>query len=107
MADAFIAARDQALENTKLYLSMVSDLDVYVATSMRSREDFRRMADTCERIFGDRRLAHLNIRYFDPTMSAAAGHEDKGLLECLMVKAAKTLVYVAGDRESYGKDAEA
>jgi hypothetical protein len=107
MADSFLGARAQAMENTKLYLSMVSDLDVYVATSMRSREDFRRMADTCERIFNDPRLRDLNIRYFDPTMSAAAGHEDKGLIECLMVKAAKVLVYVGGDKESYGKDAEA
>jgi len=35
------------------------------------------------------------------------GHEDKGLIECLMVKCAKALVYCAGQRESYGKDAEA
>jgi hypothetical protein len=107
MADAFLTAREQAIENTKLYLSMVSDLDVYVATSMRTRDDFRRMAETCERVFGDKRLQALNVRYFDPTMSAAAGHEDKGLIECLMVKAAKALLYVAGDRDSYGKDAEA
>jgi hypothetical protein len=40
-------------------------------------------------------------------VSAAEGHEDKGLIECLMVKCAKALVYCAGDRESYGKDAEA
>ena len=65
------------------------------------------MADTCERIFSDDRLKHLNLRYFDPTLSAAAGHEDKGLIECLMVKCAKMLVYCAGEKESYGKDAEA
>ena len=65
------------------------------------------MADTCERIFADTRLKQLNLRYFDPTLSAAAGHEDKGLIECLMVKCAKMLVYCAGERESYGKDAEA
>ncbi len=46
-------------------------------------------------------------RYFDPTLSAAGGHEDKGLIECLMVKCAKVLVYSAGEKESYGKDAEA
>ena len=68
---------------------MVSDLDVYVATSMRSREDFRVMADTCDRIFSDSRLQMMNVRYFDPTLSAAGGHEDKGLIECLMVKCAK------------------
>ena len=60
----------------------------YVATSMRNRHDFRNMADTCERIFSDPRLKEMNLRYFDPTLSAAGGHEDKGLIECLMVKCA-------------------
>ncbi|HYK89289.1 MAG TPA: hypothetical protein VE398_10990 [Acidobacteriota bacterium] len=103
----FSYARQAALENTKYYLSMADDLDVYVATSMRNRQDFREMANACERIFGDPRLRDLQLRYFDPTLSAAAGHEDKGLIECLMVKCAKVLVYCAGERESYGKDAEA
>jgi len=73
----------------------------------RPRQDFRSMAETCERIFAASRLKEMNLRYFDPTLSAAGGHEDKGLIECLMVKCAKVLVYCAGERESYGKDAEA
>jgi hypothetical protein len=107
LALRFAHARQVALGNTELYLSMVNDLDVYVATSMRTRQDFRDMASDCETIFSDHRLKALNLRYFDPTLSAAAGHEDKGLIECLMVKCAKALVYCAGERESYGKDAEA
>ena len=107
VADRFHGARRVALKNTEYYLSMVNDLDVYVATSMRSREDFRTMARDCANIFGHRDLAPLSLRYFDPTLSAAAGHEDKGLTECLMVKCAKALVYCAGRRDSYGKDAEA
>ena len=107
IATKFIRARNAALQNTRLYLSMVGDLDVYVATSMRNRADFRDMASVCETIFGDARLQELQLRYFDPTLSAAAGHEDKGLIECLMVKSAKVLVFCAGDRDSYGKDAEA
>ena len=86
---------------------MVNDLDVYVATSMRTRQHFRLMADACESIFGAVKLKDLQLRYFDPTLSAAEGHEDKGLIECLMVKSAKALVYCAGEYESYGKDAEA
>lgn len=96
-----------ASRNTELYLSMVNDLDVYVATSMRIRQNFRDMAATCEKIFSDPRLAKFHLRYFDPTMSAARGHEDKGLIECLMVKCAKVVVYTEGEKESYGKDAEA
>jgi hypothetical protein len=106
LALRFTSARQMALANTDLYLSMVNDLDIYVATSMRSRQDFREMASDCDRIFTDERLKSLNLRYFDPTLSAAEGHEDKGLIECLMVKCAKALVYCAGERESYGKDAE-
>ena len=103
----FAAARQAALHNTRLYLSMVEDLDVYVATSMRTREDFRKMADACDQVFEHARLKSLSIRYFDPTLSAAEGHEDKGLIECLMVKSARALLYFAGARESYGKDVEA
>lgn len=103
----FLRARQAALENTKKFLSLVHDLDIYVATSMRTRADFRRMADDCEKIFRHPKLAPLHLRYFDPTMSAAEGHQDKGLIECLMVKCAKILVYCAGEKESYGKDAEA
>lgn len=107
VAEKFARARELALINTRFYLSMVGDLDVYVATSMRTREDFRNMATSCEQIFNDPKLASLQLRYFDPTLSAAAGHEDKGLIECLMVKCAKVLIYCAGEKDSYGKDAEA
>lgn len=107
VAELFAKTREAAVENTRFYLSMVNNLDVYVATSMRTRKDFRNMADSCEAIFGDPRLRQLELRYFDPTLSAAEGHEDKGLIECLMVKCAKALVYCAGEKESYGKDAEA
>ena len=103
----FKAARERALNNTKLYLSMISDLDIYVATSMRKREDFRAMADFCNEIFQDEGLKDLKLRYFGPTRSAAIGHEDKGLIECLMVKCAKVLVYNAGTSDSFGKDVEA
>lgn len=103
----FSTARKAALANTELYLSMANDLDVYVATSMRNRQQFRDMAKTCEMVFGSEQLEAFNLRYFDPTLSAARGHEDKGLLECLMVKCAKVLVYTAGLTDSFGKDVEA
>jgi hypothetical protein len=89
------------------YLSMVSELDVYVATSMRTQENFEEMAKFSSKIFKDGKLTELGLRYFDPTLSAAKSHTDKGLIECLMVKCAKALVYFGGDRDSYGKDAEA
>lgn len=107
IAKDFLESRKAALENTDKYLSLVNDLDVYVATSMRTREDFREMAITCDKIFEDARIKNLHLRHFDPTLSAAEGHQDKGLIECLMVKCARVLIYCAGTKESYGKDAEA
>jgi hypothetical protein len=103
----FESSRKLAIQNTNYFLSMVNDLDVYVATSMRNRDDFRNVADLCETVFNSQFLKRFCLRYFDPTVSAAAGHEDKGLIECLMVKCAKVLIYLAGKKESWGKDAEA
>ncbi len=106
IAKRFSRARKAAVNNTSLYLSIVNELDVYVATSMRDRADFRNMAREVEHIFKRHGLSRLNIRYFDPTMSAADGHEDKGLLECLMVKCARAVLYFAGESDTFGKDAE-
>jgi hypothetical protein len=102
----FEEARKRAISNTHRYLSLVSELDVYVATSMREREQFLDLARMCRSIFETNDLKKLNIRYFDPTMSAAEGHEDKGLIECLMVKCSKATLYFAGESDSFGKDAE-
>lgn len=65
---AFQKARTTALENTRVYLSVCDDLDVYVATSMRSRQDFREMTDTCDQIFSAPELRDYNLRHFDPTL---------------------------------------
>ena len=51
VASKFVTARESGLRNTYLYLSMVGELDVYVATSMRTRQDFRSMADIVTRYF--------------------------------------------------------
>jgi len=103
----FEGVRAAALENTKHYLSMVDDLDVYVSTSMRTRAQFEKMQTFCSEVFAHADLDGMHIRYFDPTMSAADGRVDNGLIECLMVDAAKILVYHAGEQESLGKDFEA
>ncbi len=103
---AFQDARARALENTRVYLSLCNDLDVYVATSMRIRQDFRDMATVCKEIFESPSLSKYNLRYFDPTLSAAEHHEDKGIIECLMVKTAKAVIYFAQYKESFGKVSE-
>jgi hypothetical protein len=62
VANKFNESHNIALENTKRYLSMVGDLDVYVNTSMRNRGNFRDMVNYCENIFLSPRLRALNIR---------------------------------------------
>ncbi len=64
------------------------------------------MAATCERVFKSLALSGYHLRYFDPTLSAAKYHEDKGIIECLMVKTAKVLLYFAQHKESLGKVSE-
>ena len=96
-----------ALENTNSYLSLCPELDVYVATSMRTAADFRETGEVAERIFASPALTPLHLRWFDPTRSACSGHEDKGLVECLMVALAQAVLYFAGTKSSWGKDAEA
>jgi hypothetical protein len=49
VARTFATARETALKNTELYLSMANDLDVYVATSMRKRQPFRDMGGPVSR----------------------------------------------------------
>ena len=105
--ERFSQVRDHALRNTTLYLSFSNELDVYVATSMRERNDFVEMAESCQEVFGDEQLTSLNLRWFDPTLSACESHEDKGLIECLMVDQARLVLYFAGRGQSWGKDAEA
>ena len=103
----FVLTRASALENTKSYLSICNELDVYVATSMRVQADFRTTGEACARIFSSAELSPLNLRWFDPTVSACDSHEDKGLIECLMVDQAQLVLHFAGERDSWGKDAEA
>lgn len=105
--ERYRGAREKALENTQIYMSFCNELDVYIATSMRNRSDFRSMAENTRRIFYDPLLQPYCLRYFDPTISAARCHEDKGIIECLMVKQAKMVVYFAQEHDSWGKDSEA
>ncbi len=107
MGTRFEAATSRAIANTDVYLSLCRDLDVYVATSMRTRDQFRMVAHDVEEIFWHDDLKRLNIRYFDPTMSASKCHEDKGLLECIMVRAAECLLYFDQNKDTWGKITEA
>ncbi len=107
LKERFVAAREAALANTELYLAGVGEMDVYVTTSMPTRRHFDDVARFCENVFRHRKLEKYHLRSFDPTMSAAANHQDQGLIGCLLVKCARVLVYASRDEGASGKDAEA
>jgi hypothetical protein len=86
---------------------LVSDhLDVYIATSMRERHEFRAVDDLTKAIFKDPQLVHLKLRYFNPTQAYCPDRVDKGIAEALMLKRARCTIYFAQESDTLGKDSE-
>lgn len=99
-------AKRDGRRNTLTYLAM-HDVDVYVATSMRTPIHFANNHSFVQRLFHEGELAGWNLRYFDPTQSFVDDRILKGLTECLMIKRASVTVYNAQESDTFGKDAEA
>jgi hypothetical protein len=98
-------ARKAAERNTHRYLTLPY-LDVYVATSMRSDEDFVAQSKFVKSVFSHPEVSDLHLRYFDPTASFVEDRVTKGLIECLMLRRAKVTIYNAGAEDTMGKDSE-
>lgn len=97
--------RAKGRRNLRKYLTL-DELDVYVATSMRERDDYEEMANFVESVFEKDPIRSLNLRYFDPTQSYIEDRISTGLLECFLLKRAKVTVYHAGYSDTLGKDSE-
>src|SRR4029077_16652874 len=98
--------QSQALSNLSHYIS--SDyMDVYVATSMRTKSDFVSVNRFTERLFRHDLIAPLKLRFFNPTQSWIEDRVAKGLVEALMLKRAQYTIYMAQKDDSFGKDSEA
>lgn len=98
-------AREIGRRNTDRYLTL-SHLDVYVATSMRSKQDYKDHHHFIKNVFEHPEVKRLRLRYFDPTLSYADDRITKGLIECLMIRRARVTLYNAGDEDTLGKDSE-
>jgi len=109
VVEPFRAARNAAVligeRNTDRYLT-TPHLDVYVATSMRDKEDFRAQHEFTMKLFSDPQVEPLRLRYFDPTLSYVDDRITKGLIEMLMLRRAAVTIYVAGATDTLGKDSE-
>src|SRR6266853_2013060 len=97
--------RESVLRNTQRYLTLPY-LDVYVATSMRSEEDYVAQSKFLQNVFQNPLVRDLKLRYFDPTASFDPDRIKKGLIECLMLRRAKVTIYNAGAEDTMGKDSE-
>lgn len=98
--------REMGRKNTYAYLS-TNDIDIYFATSMRKGLDFVSNARFVEEVIGTLKKDGLNLLYFDPTQSYLDDRIQKGLIESIMIKRCKIVVYNAQEQETFGKDAEA
>ncbi len=94
------------LKNLAAYLTEPY-MDVYVATSMRERADFISVNSFVKSLFSDPEVAHLYLRYFNPTQSWISDRVAKGLVEALVLKRARMTVYMAQKGDTFGKDSEA
>lgn len=98
--------REIGRQNTAAYLTL-HDIDMYIATSMRSPSHFTTTKMLIKDLFEIPEIKEMNMRYFDPTLSFSHDRVDKGLIECLMIKRAKVTIYNAQEYDTFGKDSEA
>lgn len=92
-------------KNYRSYLA-TAIFDVYIATSMRTREEYYTVSKWVDKIFTYQPLAKLNPIWFDPTQSYCHNRIDKGLFEALMLRKAQCTVYFVQENDSLGKDSE-
>jgi len=93
------------LRNTHRYLTLPY-LDVYVATSMRTQQDYENQHAFIQEVFTNSAVKDLKLRYFDPTLSYADDRITKGLVEMLMLRRSKVTIYTASHEDTLGKDSE-
>lgn len=98
--------RRSGIKNQEQYINSASEMDVYVATSMRDERDYIEMQAFIDQVFGRKDISRLNLRYFDPTQAYCPNKYDKGLVECLMIRCGKVTIYCAQRQDTMGKDSE-
>jgi hypothetical protein len=81
-------------------------MDVYIATSMRHKWEFEEAFDFIKKVFNNKQIDGLKLRYFDPTQSMCKNRIDKGLVEGLMLKRVLCSIYMAQESDTMGKDSE-
>lgn len=96
---------EQGIRNHNAYLAS-DHMDVYIATSMRAKDEYFIVNALAKKIFESDRLRPLKLRWFDPTQAYCVDRLDKGLSEALMLKRAACTLYLAQESDTLGKDSE-
>lgn len=104
-------AQEWGIENATTYLALAKDLDVYVAVTMKLEQDgddteLRKAYKFMKSVFEKPPIDGLNLCYFNPLKFYLGSPADRGLMECLLLKNAKVMLYLAGKDDSFGKNAE-
>jgi len=97
--------KDVGKFNNAVYLTW-DHMDVYLATSMRRKWEFQNLYSFVNKLFKNKKLQELKLRYFDPTQSYDDSRIYKGLTEGLMLKRAKCTIYSIQESDTFGKDSE-
>ena len=103
--DLSMEVAEKGKKNFESYLAS-DHLDVYIATSMREREEYFLINKWVKEIFENPILNSLNLRWFDPTQAFCDNRIDKGLFEGLMLRRALCTVYFIQESDTLGKDSE-
>lgn len=97
--------KSKGIENTQTLL-IWDYMDIYIATSMRTKGDFEETYDFLTELTSNKEIKKLNLRIFDPTQSYCNFPKDKSLIEGLMLKRAKCNIYMVQESDTIGKDSE-
>lgn len=96
---------NHGIYNNNAYLA-TDIIDVYIATSMREKEDYYLVNRYIDKLFKREEICDLKVSYFDPTQAYCTNRIDKGLSEALMLKKAICTIYFIQESDTFGKDSE-
>lgn len=97
--------RRAARANTERYLSR-SAVDIYVASSMGTPQQFVAGQEFIDGVFRHADLSSLNLSHFNPLITWVDNSVQKGIVESLMLNVASVMLYLADISDSFGKDSE-
>lgn len=98
-------AKKKGEANAEWYMAM-NGVDVYIAGSMRELRDFEEADELVRGVREKVSARGLGLTFFNPLWAYVPDQQQKGLLEVLMLRKASAMLFIAGIKDSFGKDSE-